>query len=89
MTEHIWDKYLTARDKQVLAVSGYGATRQGYGKRPALIVIDVSYAFTGEKPEPILESIKKWRTSCGENSLGRHSSNQAARRRRSVRRASR
>ena len=65
MTERIWDRFLTARDKQVFAASGYGA-RQGFGKRPALLVIDVSYAFVGEKPEPILDAIKTWRTACGE-----------------------
>lgn len=65
MTQRIWDPFLTERDKQVFAASGYGV-RQGFGKRPALLVIDVNYAFTGERPEPILESIKKWRTSCGE-----------------------
>ncbi len=36
------------------------------GKRPALLIIDVNYAFTGESSMPILESIKKWRNSCGE-----------------------
>jgi maleamate amidohydrolase len=65
MTERVWDKYLTERDKQVFGAAGYGS-RQGFGKRPALVVIDVNYAFTGEKPEPILDSIKKWRNSCGE-----------------------
>jgi nicotinamidase-related amidase len=65
MTERIWDKFLTERDKQVFSAAGYGA-RQGFGKRPALVIIDVNYAFTGEKPEPILDSIKKWRNSCGE-----------------------
>jgi nicotinamidase-related amidase len=65
MTERIWDKFLTERDKQVFSAAGYGS-RQGFGKKPALVIIDVNYAFTGEKPEPILESIKKWRNSCGE-----------------------
>lgn len=64
MSEHIWDKFLTERDKQVFAAGGFGAT-QGYGKRPALLVVDVNYAFCGERPEPILESIKRWRASCG------------------------
>jgi maleamate amidohydrolase len=32
------------------------------------LVIDVNWAFCGERPEPILESIKRWRTSCGEES---------------------
>ncbi len=63
--EPIWNKFLTERDKQVFEISGYGA-RGGFGKRPALLVIDVNYAFCGDQPEPILESIKKWRNSCGE-----------------------
>ncbi len=65
MSEHIWDKFLTERDKQVFAKAGFGA-RQGFGKRPAIIVIDVNYNFCGDKREPILESIKRWHTSCGE-----------------------
>ena len=67
MPEPIWNKFLTERDKAVFAASGYGA-RGGFGKRPALLVIDVNYAFCGDKPEPILESIKRWRNSCGEES---------------------
>ncbi len=55
---HIWDKFLTERDKQVFEVSGYGA-RAGFGKRPALLVIDVNYNFCGDRREPILESIKR------------------------------
>lgn len=61
----IWDRYLTERDKEVLAASGY-AQRAGYGARPALAVIDVSYNFAGDRPEPVLESIKRWPNSCGE-----------------------
>jgi nicotinamidase-related amidase len=61
----IWDKFLTERDKAVFAAGGFGA-RMGFGKRPVLLVIDVNYAFCGDKPEPILESIKRWPTSCGE-----------------------
>ena len=64
MTEPIWNQFLTERDKQVFAASGYGA-RQGFGKRPALLVVDVNFNFCGDKPEPILESIKRWRNSCG------------------------
>ncbi|WP_174735218.1 isochorismatase family protein [Mesobacillus harenae] len=56
---------LTERDKQVFAQSGYGK-RMGFGNRPAILVIDVNYNFVGDKPEPILESIKKWRNSCGD-----------------------
>src|SRR6266446_6830225 len=66
MSEPIWNKFLTARDKAVFAAGGFGA-RAGFGKRPALLVIDVNWAFCGERPEPILQSIKRWRTSCGED----------------------
>jgi len=60
-----WDEFLTDRDKQVFAGAGYGA-RAGFGKRPVVLVVDVTYAFCGDKPEPILKSIKQWRSSCGE-----------------------
>ncbi|HXJ00259.1 MAG TPA: isochorismatase family protein [Micropepsaceae bacterium] len=68
MSEPIWNKFLTERDKAVFEAAGYGS-RAGFGKRPALLVIDVSYAFAGDDPdEPILESIKRWRNSCGAES---------------------
>ncbi|MCK9913055.1 isochorismatase family protein [Microbacteriaceae bacterium K1510] len=67
MSEPIWNQFLTERDKAVFKVAGYGV-RGGFGKRPALLVVDVNYAFCGDKPEPILESIKRWRNSCGEES---------------------
>lgn len=66
MSERIWDKYLTERDKAVFNATGFGALAE-WGKRPALLIIDVNYAFCDEEPKPILESIKKWRTSCGED----------------------
>ena len=66
MSEPVWNQFLTERDKAVFATSGYGA-RGGFGKRPALLVIDVNWAFCGDRPEPILESIKRWRNSCGED----------------------
>src|SRR5262245_21184980 len=64
MAEPIWNRFLTERDKQVFAAAGYGA-RAGFGNRPALLVIDVNYNFCGDRAEPILESIKRWRNSCG------------------------
>jgi nicotinamidase-related amidase len=66
MSESIWNRFLTERDMAVFAASGYGA-RQGFGQRPALLVIDVNYAFCDERPMPILESIKRWHSSCGED----------------------
>jgi maleamate amidohydrolase len=62
----IWERFLTERDKQVFAASGYGA-RQGFGRRPALLIIDVSYGFTGDVREPVMTSIERWPNSCGED----------------------
>ena len=65
MTKYPWDDYLTERDKKVFDAAGF-ATKAGFGKRPAVIVVDVNYNFFGDKPEPILDSIKEWSHSCGE-----------------------
>ncbi len=61
----IWDDAITARDKLVLQACGYGRVR-GLGKRPALVVIDMNYNWVGDRREPVLESIKRIRHSCGE-----------------------
>ena len=61
----IRDDAISERDKIVFREAGY--RRYGrLGKRPAIFVIDVNYNFVGDKPEPILDSIKKWRNSCGQ-----------------------
>jgi nicotinamidase-related amidase len=60
-----WDSFLSAQDKEVFAASGWGA-RQGLGQRPAVLVVDVSYGFCGDEPQPVLESITRWHNSCGE-----------------------
>ena len=59
-----WDSFLTEQDRLVFSQSGHGA-RAGFGQRPALLVVDVSYAFCGDKDEPIVNSVKRWRNSCG------------------------
>ena len=59
-----WDDILTERDKEVFAKSGYGK-RAGFGRRPAVLVIDMNYNFVGDKPEPIVKSIERFRNSCG------------------------
>jgi nicotinamidase-related amidase len=60
-----WDSVITDRDRAVLAASGMGQ-RGGIGSRPCLLVVDITYAFTGDRPEPILESVKRFPNSCGE-----------------------
>lgn len=60
----IWDRYLTDQDRRVFEASGWGQ-REGFGKRPVVLVIDVNYNFAGDRPEPIEDSIVRWRNSCG------------------------
>jgi nicotinamidase-related amidase len=60
-----WDEIIPAEEREHYATAGYGK-RQGLGDHPALIVIDVTYEFIGDKPEPVLESIKRWPHSSGE-----------------------
>lgn len=65
MGKRIWDEILTEQDKIVYEISGFGENIE-LGRRPAIVVIDVTYEFIGDKPEPILESIKRFPLSCGE-----------------------
>jgi nicotinamidase-related amidase len=60
-----YENFLSERDMLVYAKSGHGK-RVGFGKRPVILVIDVNYAFCGEAPAPILESIESYHNSCGE-----------------------
>jgi maleamate amidohydrolase len=60
-----WMRFLNDRDRAVLKALGFGA-RMGFGERPAVVIVDTNYEFCGERPLPILESIKQWRGSCGE-----------------------
>ncbi|GEM_PF-288835 len=60
-----WDGLLGADELQVYRRAGYGRL-PAEGRRPAVLVVDMEYNFTGDKPEPILASIAKFRNSCGE-----------------------
>lgn len=57
-------RYFTPEDLDVMSDAGYGAA-MGFGQRPALMVIDVAWAFCGDRPEAVRESIKRWPNSCG------------------------
>lgn len=61
----LWKRFLTPRDLEVFATSGYGR-KGGMGARPALLIIDVNYNFTGDRPQDITEQIGTWRNACGE-----------------------
>lgn len=64
----IWDEFLSDADRDRLRQTGLTGPRRP-ACRPALLVIDVSWAFAGDRPdEDILESIRRWPNSCGKES---------------------
>ncbi len=63
----IWDDIITESDKEIFIKSGHVGRRIEFGDKPALVIIDVTYNFVGDKPEPILKSIERFPLSCGEN----------------------
>jgi nicotinamidase-related amidase len=65
MSARPWDDIVPAAERRLYAASGLGQ-RSGLGRRPALLVVDVTYEFTGDRPEPAIESIKRFPLSCGE-----------------------
>ncbi len=63
MAERVWDRFLTPQDKAHLAKSTL--TSVGLGKKPALLLIDLYRWVFGDEPQPILEAIDTWPSSCG------------------------
>lgn len=59
----IWDPFITERDRKIFTAAGMGQ-KAGFGENVALIIIDVTYAFTGEG-DAIEESVKQYPMSCG------------------------
>ena len=57
----IWDRYLTDEDRAVVA-KGRFAKRMGFGRQPAMLVIDMQRYMVGLAGEDHL-----WPASCGEN----------------------
>jgi maleamate amidohydrolase len=56
---------LPKEDREVYSHAGYGGGVV-FGKKPAVVIVDVTYAFVGDRPEPILKSIERFPNSCGE-----------------------
>jgi len=67
----VWDDIITESDKEIYKRIGFRvdsrAGTKDFGNNPALVIIDVTYAFVGDRPEPILKSIERFPLSCGEH----------------------
>jgi len=58
-----WDGLLSAEEREVWSRF---VGRKSLGRRPALLIVDVTYAFVGGRAEPIGRSVREYRTSCGD-----------------------
>lgn len=61
-----WQAIFTPEDRALAKRAGFGK-RQAFGRKPALLVVDVNRSFLGMPDKEHLESIKKYRTSCGKS----------------------
>ena len=64
MTERVWDRFLSERDKEDL---GMRPSRQPVplGKKPGLLLVDLYRNVFGDRPQPLHEAVKDWPGSCG------------------------
>jgi nicotinamidase-related amidase len=59
-----WEAVVPAADREIYARSGLGS-RRPFGKRPALLVVDVVESWTGSGPKDVVEAIDEYKTACG------------------------
>lgn len=62
--EYGWEPYLSERDKQHSALWGKKELN-GFGDKPALVLIDIYYSVLGLERQDIFESMKTWQGSTG------------------------
>ena len=60
-----WQEIVPEEDRAHYARGGYGG-KLAFGSQPCLLVIDVTYSFTGTRPLPMAEAVHEFTTSCGE-----------------------
>jgi nicotinamidase-related amidase len=59
-----WRDVIGAADRAVYEAAGYGR-RLTPGTRPMMLVVDVTYGFTGRERQPIMEAIERYPNACG------------------------
>jgi len=60
-----WQRIIPTLDRDIYRRGGYGRSLT-FGKRPALLLVDATLAFTGTRPLSIAEASKEFPSSCGE-----------------------
>jgi maleamate amidohydrolase len=65
-TDPPWRSFVPDSDVELYAAAGYG-TRAGLGPALGLLVIDMTYGFTGPRREDIREAVRTSPNACGEH----------------------
>ncbi len=60
-----WDGIISEDEQRAYRAAGFGRP-SGWGRRPALLIIDVQYRTVGTEPRPFWEAIQEFPTSCGD-----------------------
>lgn len=60
-----WRRVIGERDRAIYEAAGYGRPVTP-GRRPMLLVVDVTWGFTGRARLPILDAISTYPNACGE-----------------------
>jgi len=60
-----WDNFVPSEEVARYEAAGFGCPT-GFGRRPALLIIDVQYRTVGTKPIPYWDAIEEFKTSCGD-----------------------
>ena len=60
-----WSTIISDEEQRRYRAAGFGRP-SGFGKKPALLIIDVQHRTVGSESKPFWESIKEFPTSCGE-----------------------
>jgi nicotinamidase-related amidase len=63
MPEPIWERYLTDQDRE--HVRRQPPPDRPLGTQPALLLVDLYRWVFGDRPQPLLEAIETWPSSCG------------------------
>ena len=61
--ERVWDRFLTEQDRA--HVARRPRSGKGFGQRPALLLIDLYRSVFGDEPQPLLEAVDTWPSTCG------------------------
>lgn len=64
MTNRTWMEIIPKEDRQTYERAGFHGARE-LGKQPALIVVDVTYGFTGSPGLTLEQAIAEFPTACG------------------------